>query len=312
MALLLDAIPEDIAELRSRLEAALDKRNALVGRDADLAKAEPAQVAAIATTRTALEEADADFALATDEDEKALRVTRDRRRRELADAEEALRQTQNARRGIVSRLAEADAVIEEAYGPFREIMHQFDEEVCAAYRELLLQACAPLARVLRLGYALHGAVPFAGTLRHALAAANVSDIGPRPGRPVARFIEGERVWLTEEDGVAGGTLRDFSADPEMVALHRLLRPLAATYEAATVRIRRIEVERDRLGISASPAPQVSVEPPQISQEEWLAQQPSLEEHRAEMKARRAIPAGITSPVPLINPTTDRFGDTQLA
>jgi hypothetical protein len=50
----------------------------------------------------------------------------------------------------------------------------------------------------------------------------------------------------------------------------------------------------------------------MTQEEWLAAQPTEAEWRAEMKAQRAIPAGITPPSKIINATTDRFGDTQLA
>jgi hypothetical protein len=317
MALLLDAIPEDIAALRGKLQVSFDKRNALLGRDADLAKAEPAQVTAIATARAALDDAEADFAVATDEDEKALRVTRDRRRRELADAEEALRQTQNARRGIVRRLAAADAEIEQSYPPFRNIMIQFGAEICSAYRTKLFDAIdgrESLIRVLRLGWALKLAIPqFTGTLSLTLSDINIGDIGSRPGRPVSRIIQGEKIWL--DDASTGESLRDFGDEPEVVALHQLLRPLAATYEAATVRVRRIEEERDRVRISAPPAQPPAPEPEKISGEEWMARQPTEAEHRAEMAAQRARPAGITPPVKVVDATmypNGRFSETPLA
>lgn len=317
MALLLDAIPEDIATLRGKLQVSLDKRNTLLGRDADLAKAEPAQVTAIATARAALDDAEADFAVATDEDEKALRVTRDRRRRELADAEEALRQTQNARRGIVRRLAAADAEIEQSYPPFRNIMIQFGAEICSAYRTKLFDAIdgrESLIRVLRLGWALKLAIPqFTGTLSLTLSDINIGDIGSRPGRPVSRIIQGEKIWL-DDDASTGESLRDFGDEPEVVALHQLLRPLAATYEAATVRVRRIEEERDRVRIAgAGGAPVPPAEPPKMTGEELLASEPTDAEHKAEMARIRARPAGITPPAPITySEGTARFDGVPIA
>ena len=312
MPLLLDCLPEDIAQLHASLEATLEKRRNLQRQSVEFAAAEPPAVEALQAARDALDEAEGDCDLATDENEKTLRAVRDRRRREVTDAEQQLERVQRIRRSGVVRLADSDREIEASFPPFSQLMQQFGAEVCAAYRLLLLQAAEGLARELRVGYALHDAVPHSGQLRQALSGVAVDDIGPQPGRPVARIIQGERVWLNDEDGPGGGTLRDWKNDPEIVALHELLRPLGATHEAATVCMRRIEADRRN---GPAPAPAKAAPVPVISAEEFIASQPTLEEHRAIMAEQRAkdyAATGVTRPVQHTYAEPGRLADRPIA
>jgi hypothetical protein len=290
MTLIIDVLPKEVEEVRAALAAALARRRDLQRLIAEAAVAEPTYARAVDAARVAAAEAEMDWALATDENEKKLRGVRDRMRGEVSEAEDALKRAQVLPIGLARRAVEADGGILAAKAPFDAAAKPFCDYVLAEFRGLLRgslfgseSGCMPLARVLQLGYALHDALPFAGRLRLVIAGVEVPEIGPVPGRPIPRFIQGERIW-PDDDDIAGTSLRHWQDDADIVALHALLKPLGATYVEATVRIRQIEA-----GASA-PAPPAPPEPRAVEPE------PTFEEHRAIMRGYAAESTkGVTPP-----------------
>jgi hypothetical protein len=290
MLIIITALPKEVEGPHAELEAALARRRDLQRRGVESAAAEPPAASALEAARAALEDAELDFALATDEDEKALRQVRDRRRREFQEAEEFLQRVQQLRRGIAQRAERTDTEILTDKGPFDAACAPFCNEVLAEYRELLRRAvfggdgAIPLARALRLGYALLDALPMTGTLRSVLDEVNISDIGPAPGRPFPHFIKGAAAWPDDDDR-AGVSLRRWQDDAEIVALHALLKPFGATYTMATAQVRQIEAKRAREAQAAPASAKAShlPRPKTVSAEEFMASQPTAEEHRAIMQ-----------------------------
>jgi hypothetical protein len=293
-------IPEEVAGPLVELEAALADRRYLQSRVAEAAAAVPEYARALDAARAALTEARADWALATDETEKKFRSVHDRKRSECSEAEAAFERSQELPGLLMTRAAEKDRNIMTAKAAFDAACRPFCDGVLAEWRKLYGGSVhgggVALKRVLQLGYALCDSLPFAGTLRSTLQEVNLPDIGPAPGRPRPHLIQGERCWSDDDDDVAGTSLRHWQDDPDIIALHALLKPVHLAYTAARREADRIETERRRAEAAARTAPMVPPEPPKMSSEEFLASQPTLEEHRAIMRGYAAESTkGITPP-----------------
>jgi hypothetical protein len=328
---LIGALPKEVEETNSALGGALARRRELQTKAAESAAAEPAFLRAVETSQIALDNAEMDLALATDENEKKLRGVRDRLGDEFRGVEEQLKTIQMLRRGLAARADRVETEILEAKGPFDRSCQSFCDEILAGYRELLCGAIFgnaagfSFARGLRLGYALQDALPFARQLRSMLDEVSVPDPGPAPGRPVPRFIKGDRAWPDDTD-LAGIWLREWQDDPEIAALHALLKPLAANHAAATVQIRQIEAKRIRDAEAANRAarsgPAKPEPPPQprtmtsAEHEAWLKSQPTADEHREIVRKENAERAEKNRIYPPLGERPSwhgpRFADTNLA
>jgi hypothetical protein len=289
-------LSSDLQRCRSEVEAALGVRRDLQRRGAEAVAAEPAFVSGLEEKRAAFAQAETAWALAADEAaERKLKATRERARGELAEAEDALKRVQILRNGVGGLVHDAEVKIIIAAESFDAALRPFCDEVLAQYRALLRRSLfsgdVPLTRALRLGYALLE-LPFRGSLQSVLAEVGIRDPGPAPGRPVPRFIVGDRAWADDDD-LAGASLRDWHDDDEIVATHEILKPLSVTHATATVLVRQIKsrraVEEEAQRRAAELAPKEPAPlpiPKTVSAEEFLASAPTAEEHR-ETKRREA-------------------------
>jgi hypothetical protein len=154
-------------------------------------------------------------------------------------------------------------------------------------------------------------LPYSGTLGQALSELDIKDVIAQPGRAVSRIFQGDRTWVDEADGVAGGSLKDFSGNPEIVALHELLRPVFRTNHMAATRVRRLAMERAAAPPPAPPAPHLEPHPstqPPLSAEEYRAAQQADAKARSE-RLLRGTP--FVAPE-FIQPGNGRFANRKLA
>jgi hypothetical protein len=245
MKSLIDNLPPEVIDAHAALEGALAQRADLLRRQTADAAEEPAAVRMAEVASAEHEQAEIDLALATDENFAILTKAREKLAASAAEARTALDTLHRRQRGIAAKLAETDAAIEAAYAEWSAASASFLAELRLLYQRHVAKAAAALVRALRMGYALHDALPLGG-LRGSLDAIIIPDVAPRPGRPFPYVIKGPRAWLDDDVDLAGDDLRIFDHDhPEIAALHDMLKPLGQAERAAASLVRTIQTKRAR-------------------------------------------------------------------
>ena len=294
--MLFERLPSEVASAHAGLDRALGQRADLLQRQAEAAAQEPSLARAADLAAAEHDRAETDLSLATDENFDELTQRRDAAAIAAGEARGALNLVRRRQRGIDAKLVEVLAVIEAAEAVAERGRPAFRAELRARYRQhLLLPAVAELARVLRTAFTIEGALPASG-LSILLKGIIVPDIIPQPGRPVPYLLQEHRTWLDDEVALAGDHLGELGDDPEMVALHEMLRPLGQTERAAALIVRDVQkkrhLEEETARLSAPPQPRPKAPPDPtlaMSDEEYRAYR------AAEVNANRVYPAPSPNP-----------------